>query len=659
MKLTPEEINDLEVGIYPDYVAIDILQNEKSNIQKTIAIHKFIMRSPELDQSIEYGEVLYELIDYEAVHNQGQELLYWILVGIAYFSKNNPDSLMYQDYFDYARGLLYKGHVPKAIEVLKKLIKIGPIAQFLFVNLINDFVRLNQIPIAKRLDDLGKKIFSSGWDSVLLEEVISEQQSQDGDFSRSMGIDDEIFEVLKEENIDFEPDYEDFNGLISIEELTNFFKSNPPLENILPFVPDMINYLYKYWEEDRKISKEILALLKNLSTSIMPEVSFLCDSFTFDQEQVFISEYFGKHQGFSLNHLEEIINNEQLCSEIRGNAGLMLMDIAQRFPERRSRTIDILSRIIGDSSQDTLESEAVVTSLVADVLDYDLYELKESITTAFNENRIDPITVRRQDFTGEWALDSIEHARVHRGRPISLTCKACGRTRLYGFNYLLLDIGQNSVGYNWDSRHLFLDQSIACTKCGVVDNYEVAANSLIGLIPQLYLLAKGLPASDELDENIFLFKFDYIYELGFGSESFGTIRQSVLSGNEKYLDPLILGEYYRVIGRYSEALDVLQEAHKNTPEDIKCLLSLAAAEHDFGDREKAKTYYKKVLASNTGDIYQSINDPINQTALSGLANLKEGERSPFPYPTNITGLSLLEFLQTEKKDKKRKKRKKR
>lgn len=656
-KMSPDEMNNLEAGIYPDYVVENLFQSadeEEISIQETHALLKLIMRSPELDQSIEYEEAIYELYDYEVEQNQGKDLLYWTLVGTAFFSKNDFDSLMYQDYVDYGRGLLYEGNFAAFITVLKKLVEKEPISKFQFVELVKDFARLNQIPVAKRLDDLGKKIFVSQWDSDFLEKTISEQHPQQGDFHQyHLKIDDGIFDVLKEENIDFEQDNKDFDGLISIEELSNLIKSDPPLEKYLPFVPDMVNYLFSYWDEDREISYTILNMLRNLSNSIMPELVILGDLLSFDQEDVFVSKTFGKYQGFSLSHIEEFINNPRLCSEIRGNAGLMLMDIAQRYPEQRSNIIDILSTIIGDPPQDTLESEALVTSLVADVLDYDLFELKKAILKAFNENRIDPTVVQSRDFTGIWNLEGVKLDQISSGKPIFLECKVCGRTRRYGFDYLFLDIEQTLKGFDWDSLHFFIDHPVICSKCGAVDNYRVASKSIIGLMPGLFLNDEDTPFTELIDERIFMIIFDFVVDLGLEDISFSSVRQHVLSGKSQKLNPLILGEYYRVIGHFKEALEIFRKAHKMAPEDRKGLLMRAAAEHDFGDKEKAKNLYQRVLSLTNGDIYLSISDYINRIALAGLASLNEGQLSLFPYPNNINGVSLLDYLQEHKKGKKR------
>ena len=655
-KLPPDEIISLNAGIYPDYLIVDLLDKEdeaKTSVQKVLALHKLIMRSPELDQSIEYGEVVFELIDYEVNYNSGEDLLYWVLIGLAYISKNHSGLVMYRDYFDYSRGLLYKGYYSNFLEVLKKLVDIGPIAKFQLVDLINDFGRLNQVPIAQRLDELGLKIFGSEWKSESLEKIISEQSSQQGDSSDPIAIDDEIFGVLKEENIDFDPDYEDYNGLISIEALTDLINAKPPIENFLPFVPDMLIFLYQYWEEDRKISYEILRILRDLSGSIMPELSFFGELFNFNRDDVFISETFGKYQGFSVNQLVEFIENENLCYEIRGNAGLMLMDIAQSNPEKRSDIIDILARIIEDPPQDTLEYEALVTNLVADVLDYDLFELKGPIHKAFDENRIDPMVVQSRDFTGDWSLGGVSNERLRSGRPIFLTCKACGRTRRYSFDYLLMDIEQGMSGFGWDAHHLFVDHPVSCSKCGAVDNYEVATNSLIGLLSGLFLSREDLPFTDQFDEEIFFFNIDWIQELGFRNITFGAVRHQVIIGNIDKINPFIMGLYYRTIGRFDKALEIFRNASMNSPEDRKGLILLAAAEHDFGDKDKAKFYYKQVLASSRGDIYLSIDDPVYQKALVGLAKLDEGEHSLFPYPTNIESLSLLEFLESRRKRKRR------
>lgn len=656
-KISPDDINDLAAEIYPNFMVVDEIRSEieeEISIQKRIALIKLIMRSPELDMSIDYGEVIYDLYDYEVNHNQGREFLYWVLVGVAYFAKNDSSSLMYQDYFDYARGLLYGGHSAAFIKALKYLVDEGPLSKFQFVDLTKDFARLNQVRVAKCMEELGKKIFGHEWDLNIFEEFNLEERShQENSTNNLLNMTDEVCNILNEHNIEDEADIKDFDSFLSIQELSNLVESDLPMEDYLPFVPDMLKYLFDYWDEDRETSYDMLKILRKLSTSIMPELVILGDLLHFDETEVFISKSFGKSKGFSLNHLEKYFINEDCSFIVRENAGLMLMDIAQRYPEVRSNAIDILSAMIADPPNDTVENEELVSSLVSNVLDFDLYELKGAIIKAFDEDRINPAGVNLRNYTGAWALDGVKQDRIRNGKSIFLKCNACGRTRRYGYNYLLFYSEGIRKGFNWDSQNLFIDQVVHCTKCGAVDNYHISVKSLMRLWPGLFHEDEEASVFDHINDDIFFFPLDSIFSLGIEQTPFFQVRQFVLSGNSKKLHPLILGEYYRNLGWFQAALDAYRIAHKKAPEDRICLLMLAAAEHDFGNKEKAKFYYQQVLSLGRGDGILSVSDVMSKKAISGLANLKEGKSSPIPYPINGSGVSLLNYIQGEKKRKRR------
>jgi tetratricopeptide (TPR) repeat protein len=94
-----------------------------------------------------------------------------------------------------------------------------------------------------------------------------------------------------------------------------------------------------------------------------------------------------------------------------------------------------------------------------------------------------------------------------------------------------------------------------------------------------------------------------------------------------------LGNILRLLFRLGQALEELRFAYELAPQDTDILISLAMAEHDFGDLDLARQLYEKVLLLELqGTRASSSPSPYSQAALDGLEALKRNKPSPYQAP---------------------------
>lgn len=652
------ELDQLKPGVFDDYSVLTAIEKvedlENPDEEKTFALQRVLLRSPYLDDDIEYGELIYEIQEHEINLNQGKNLMHWVLFGIIYFIKIEQDNLFLHDYLDYGRALLYQGKVDLFIKILAQLVSKAPLSQYLVSVLIEDFTRIGYLGLARKLEDRARACFGMEWEELLVDKLLVELENEKIDLGPlSSDLEAKILDLLSEENMVIEDDLEDTKKLYKIQEILDLVGSDSSSDEYVLIVPDLIQMVFDYWGRGEGISENFLKIIKILQETLMPELILLGDLLNIDHEAVFISEYFGKTQGYTFDHIREMATDSALAPQVRADAALMLTDVVKDNPDYKDQAIEVLSNLISEPEVDDSRNEEMVTWLIASLLDTECYELKEAITRAFNEDRVDPEVVKPTSFRGKWALEGILPQKKIKGKSILLTCQHCQRTRRYGYDYLLMDQDRKNNKLPWDSYTLFINRPFQCIKCGAKENYKVADVALFSLFPIQGFKTSPEDRKMEVSADIFFLSFDMTHILGY-AEYQGGIRAQVIAGRKDRIRPLVLAEYYRVIGWFDEALRFFRQAYTQDPNDEVATLLLACAEHDFGDRDKAKELYQKVLVMERGDILKQMDAPATQNALRGLAQLKEGRDSPLPYPVNSKHVRLLDRIRQKKQPKRKK-----
>jgi tetratricopeptide (TPR) repeat protein len=650
------ELDQVRPGVFDDDViltAIEKIEQLKNpDEEKIFALKRLIFRSPQLESEVEYGDVIYRLQEHEIKLNQGKNLMHWVLSGLVFFSKSEDSELMSHDYLDYGRALLYQGRTDLFIRILTQLVEKTSLSNFLVSVLIEDFTRLGYLSLARKLETRAQAHFGRLREDLLVDELIIKLENEKIDMEPlSPDLETQILDVLTTEKLDVDDELDTINRLYEYREMMNIVDPGVSSDDYLLFVPDLIQMVFDYWGGDNELSVKLLIILKALQMTLLPELSILGDLLNINQGKVFISEYFGKTQGYTFDHVCEMAMDSSLAPHIQTDAALMLADIADEDSEYKDQAIEALTSLISKPEVDDSRNEEMVSWLIAYLPDTKCYELKNVIVSAFNEDRVDPVIVKPSSFRNKWALEGIRPQKRTKGKKILLTCQSCQRTRAYGYDYILFDQDRNHLGHPWDSRILFINRSFQCIKCGAKENYMVADVALFDLFP--VQISKTSPGNvrKETSEDVFFVSFNLTDILDY-DEYQGGIRALMMAGMKDRIPPLKLAEYYRVIGWFDQARQYFSQAYQQDPNDKIAALLLACAEHDFGDRDKAKELYQKVMEMEKGGVLEMMDDPVVLNALRGLSQLSEGRNSPLPYPVNSNSVRLLDWIKRKEKQSK-------
>ncbi|MDY6874425.1 MAG: hypothetical protein SVR81_10805, partial [Chloroflexota bacterium] len=455
IKLTPQEIDQLGGGVYGDFVmmqAVERLRNSSSpDPVKAYALEKCVMRSPDLDGFFDYSQIHYELLEKASELNNGEDFLALALTGIAYFAKTDWDGLFYHDYLDFARGLLYQEKYDLFLEILRRLVSKAPITYSLFTDLVKDFENLSQDEMASDLKRLGQRHYGSKWKPGDQEEFLTKAHAANGGKRTSIPAETRagILEIFTDENMVYEDDMDDFDRLFTYEEMKVLIDSSPKPESYVLLAPDLILELFNRWSEEPGICQIIIAKLKVLRENVLPELFVLGELLDANEKQIFISPHLGKSAGYSFESVARMFQDSGIYASVRVNAGLMIMDIAEKDQGHRSPAVDLLAEILKHPPEG--DGDEIVSHLVASVLDTDLYELKEAVAQAFAEDAVSPRVVTPESFKGKWALDLSYPSKTADGRSILLECLNCGRVRRFPCDYILFSLNQDVPFGEWDS----------------------------------------------------------------------------------------------------------------------------------------------------------------------------------------------------------------
>ena len=648
-ELSVADLETIRGGVYSDHIILSVLDEltekpSKETLQRHLALEKLVCRSPQVDSLFAYDQIILDLL-YDSVDSgQGEALLYYALFAWVYFIKQGI-GLDLMDFLNIARGFLYQGRVDVFVAYLRRVLKESHLLDYHLTTLIEDFARLNELDLARHLDGVGKQVLSDDWSEINLADYVTAESSND---FIGEGVRQEIRNLITPENLTQDENEDHPPALLNRSELIEALTSRASDPDLLLWVPDMLNII---WGEQFLIDASVDVIRKALvfiQSSMLPELSMLGDNLKADQEPVFTFTHLGKTCGYHFSSLVNMTIDATLSPDVRLDASEALMKMLALAPEHRMEVVEILTKLMNTSDTFNDVDEIIVTGIVANLLDTDLYELKPAVVKAFEEDKVSPEMVRPNSFTGEWHLSKLEEKSAVGGRTVLLECRQCGKTREYTVDYVLVTHMDTT---DWSSDSIIFDHLIVCRKCGAREDYQLSALSVIRLFP---VIIKDEDVDDlkrGIDETVYLIpNSENLFFDGYSPVIFDEVRRKVVAQGVNALNALSQGEYYRVTGKFEESLSAFRKAYCEEPTNRLAALALAMAEHDYGERDRAKALYEQALY--TGGIALS-RDRVNDVAVQGLFTLEAGQGSPYPYPRNREKRSLLQNVMGGKKRRRR------
>ena len=655
-ELSPAEIDHLSGGRYSDFdimTAVENLSQLKDQTQtasKRLALLKLIWRSPEIDDWYAYEEILFDLLNAVIEVENGKDFLTYALIAVIFFAHPNWGLLSFDTYWDYARGFLYKENAKLFGRFLDYILARTTLPEYALRLLIEDTARLGAKVLANGLQTLGEKRYGEEWQTIAIDEILAQDKDPN---APPLNDDDSIRDILDRFTLEAlaAPDEDiEMGSLITSNEIRKILTEELMTEDLIVMVPDIIQILFRSWDDDRASCRKLLKSLKILENTL-PELRCLGDLLYEDPEEVFLFDNFGKTGGFMFDSIKNYAVNPEFNIFLRMGAARAIMQIPAKAPRYRSQALDVIKQLLNTPQLDPIQDDQMTSFIVADVLDTDLHELKPSISQVFQENRVDPQVVGIESYTASWSLNESISADLRHEKSILLQCQQCGRTRYHPYDIVFYDISMRSRNLTFTPLEVFLDHPIICPLCGAKDSYTVAIKSMLRLVPPEFFDDNDT-ALTLLDESVYLLFSERLFLDGLSPFLFSTLRKKVMDDGLDSLIALERGEYTRVIGKFEESLQALRLFEFQNPQSQSGTLALALAEHDYGDRHRAKAYYQRSMAIGKSKTLSKIENPLHSAAQHGLEALRQDERSPYLYPTNKFRKTLLDRY--PKMDRKRK-----
>ncbi len=656
IEMTPDAIAQIRPGTYDDFDLEQVLASMEKSGEGTpaqqLAIKKLICRSPQLLDLLDYSAFFYEIMEDVVRYEDGQDLLYWAVASLLYFIRRGH-SLNTNHLWYYVRGFLYRGEARILPVFLKDLLAQTRIMPFELRELIDDFARLGCQELAAALDALGRERYQADWGSDDWREI----SPVDGgpcpeNFDETWRA--EILTLIQPDALGDEEEEKDI-GLVNFGLTPEQFLEPDELETftetLILTVPRILHILFHNWPSRREASLNFLRIFQIMvNENILPDLSLLGDLLAADQADVFLFDHLGKTCGYCFESLKAMLLDETLCDELRGDAAQALMEAAMQAPDRRQEIVQILKSVMA-LAETGQTSEKIVTAIVADLLDTDLYELKAAVSEAFQRQQVSPVMIRANSFTGKWTLPGLKPKTPPPPKSVVMVaCLNCDHVQEHPLNKLFFDSQAFLASETWDRYSMIFDHEIVCSNCGAIDEYLVETLSVLRLLPEFFVSDRIEQAPLNSPKVFLIPPVEKTFMAGYTPVMFDQVRRHVLAQGLDSLDALSRGEYFRVLGRFSESLAAFRQAHQANPNDRTALLALAMAEHDYGNSSRAKALYQQAsrISSKTL-IFGNPDDPVEKAALEGLSLLNQGKRSPYPYPRNSNQETLLTLKSKGKK----------
>lgn len=345
----------------------------------------------------------------------------------------------------------------------------------------------------------------------------------------------------------------------------------------------------------------------------LDELTFWLEGADGDWQTRLLSSKVGKIGGYDTDELEAIASDTNYDLHVRLSALQALIERTQQLLEDRERIVNLIRTFLTRPEAHEIATEETFTAFViCEALDLQTKELLPEIEAAFDEDRVDISVVTFDTIQSEWGIGTpVKKVRREDGLYLPLICKNCGREREHFVQQVLIDRGtmeRQEAGEEVRYDPHIMDHEIICPKCGARDQYELGPLANMRLLMPTdgtdgfaRLLSKKPEASGvRLHPRVQSFK-----SLVFGRpmhplEGLERYKKLIEKEPENATHYLKMGNLFRTLYRYPWALETYRAGYELESKDAENVLAYAMAEHDFGDREKARTLYEEAQSMSSG-----------------------------------------------------------
>lgn len=662
--LMAEQIANERPGQWGDYELLDVWQHfiDEGDREQETAVLELILRSPDHSELIDYGELYYEVAQNHRLAKVHSKAIGWLYAAIAYEEQHEPSlrgRLFWRN--SLAEAYLYGHEFSAGLALFAQNLRLHPgyldtynIAAMTLADVglhsLVEAVIERALSVAAIVDDEG---YNDQWKKLLAEI----KEADEPKTSLLSEVDEDVLEAFQVALAlpiadDFDEDASQpfippIDQLVSADALPNDL-ADEILSQYKVFAPELIRLAFS--DLDSPGPAHAVALLRQLrdeETALFTELSPWLDKADGDWQES-LSQDLGKIGGFSTAELKTIAADTTYDTFVRTGATKILRKRLEQNPELHEEIVTLFRHLLNrPEAHDLAAEEAFIGFLIGDVLDADLRELYPDIQLAFTEDRVDPSVIGPGEVEEEWDLPFTELAGRGRqdGLNLQLRCTVCERSRFHFTRHVLVDTitlekQQEGEAVEFDAH--ILDHEIICPKCGSVDQYRLTHQAHIALLgqqaPETMLAMLTGQKPDKIEKNPRV-HYKGSHALGGPMHPLKAIQryQKLIAAQPHKTDLQVrLGGVYLFVMRFEQGLRYLRQVYEVVPDDIEVVMRLAMAEHDFGDRERAKALYQQVFKLARQDIFSKEMIEMAATARDGLKALQRGDYSPMEIPISAS-----------------------
>jgi tetratricopeptide (TPR) repeat protein len=658
--LTAEQIANESPGKWGDFELLDVWQYfmKEGDRERETAVLKLILHSPEHSEMVDYSELYYDLAENYRLEKEYTTAISWLYAAIAYEEQHepSPDVRLYWRN-SLAEVHLYARELNTGLTIFTQNLQSSPhnldiynIAAYALagVGLPDLTIELldRAFAVAAIVEDEG---YNRQWEDLRQEAaVVAEKEA-----SRLAEVDAAVLGAFRTAlalpvSTDLDEDAPQpflppVDQLAMADSLTTAL-ADEILAQRQVLIPELIRLAFS--DPDSSGPSHAIALLRRLrdeEKDVFSELSPWLDKAD-DGWQETLSPSMGKIGGFTTAELKAMAADTDYFTFIRTGATEALSNRLDQKPELHEEIVTFFRHLLNrPEAYATADEEEFVGFLIGDIEDTDLRELYPDIKRAFVEDRVDPQVIHLSSVEEKWELPiTMPYPRQQEGgMTLLLECTACGRKRFHFTRHVLVDtitLEKQREGEPVEFDAHILDHEIICPKCGSVDRCRLTSQAHLALLGQQSpeaLLAMFTGQEPEKVEKNPRVHYRGARALGGPMHPLKAIQryqQLITAQPNKANLHMRLGGVLLFVMRFEQGLACLRHAYELAPDDIEVAMRLAMAEHDFGDRARAKALYQQVFQLARQDMFSTEIMEIAAHARDGLKALERGDYSPMDMP---------------------------
>jgi tetratricopeptide (TPR) repeat protein len=685
--LSFNEILAIKSNHYDDYDLLDVLEyfNEQDD-ERANAVIELILRSSDYDEMVDYSNLYSELIEYYHFVENYPATLRWTYAWLVSNEQHESGANRADCINQLAEAYLCNNDLSTGISMFVRRIRQSPTAPQTYYAFAFALWLCDLNDLALETAHRGLAIASETGDQELKETL--EQLGQDiNEETIEAEFIQEIDPVLVAEmraafcldanhaTQETEPYLPPISRLLDPNAIHDPTLRADILLQMRVLAPELIRLAFDENLPSGPVTDQVIALLREMQPDLHDEFTEILpwlNRADGDWQKQLLLPRFGKVGGYSTPELRKFGLNSEYAQNIRVSAIEALKERLDNCPEQRLEVVEILREMLTRPELDSASEEFLNGVVIDVILEIDARELYPEIKAAFEQDCVDPTMISLNEVHVEWKMPlAIETQAEKYGLNLLLECRACGRIRQHFTRYVLVEMGTlDEESEDRETRYtsFILDHEIICPKCGAHDQYELTAQSQMMLLaprdPELLVeFLKGEKPSKPVnaDPRLFYFKSAALGREMHPFEAVEEYRWRIINKPGDARLHAGFGKLLRLLGRPSQALEEFQFAYELEPRDSDTLINLAMAEHDFGDRARARELYKELILLEVQEIdlldLIADNKPDDEiisfsyAAREGLDSLQRGGPSPwFVDIHNSQGQSLVDFINKKVQD---------